>query len=76
MGATEEAAKTAGNFMEIMKSQPLSLALVVMNILLLALLWSVYRSADEARQAEMNMIFKAQSDMQMLLSKCVVPDKA
>ncbi len=76
MGTTEEAAKAAGSFMEIMKSQPLSLALVIMNLFLLGLLWSVYRSADEARAAEMALIFKAQSDMQMLLSKCVVPDKA
>lgn len=75
MGAIEETSKAAGSFMEIMKSQPLSLALVIMNILLLALLWSVYRSADEARAAEMSLIFKAQSDMQLLLSRCVVPDK-
>ena len=71
----QEAGKAVGSFMEIMKSQPLSLALVVMNVLLLALLWSVYKGADEARQAEMTMIFKAQSDMQTLLSRCVVPEK-
>ncbi len=73
MGTTEEAGKAVNSFLDIMKSQPLSLALVVMNILLLMLLWSVYNSADKARQDEMSMIFKAQSDMQILLSRCVVP---
>ena len=73
MGATEEAGKAVGSFMDIMKGQPLALALVIVILVLLALLWSTYRSADEARQAEMTMIFKAQNDMQVLLSKCVVP---
>ena len=73
MGATEEAGKAVGSFMEIMKTQPVMLALVGVIFFQGVLLWSVYRSADEARQTEMTMIFKAQSDMQVLLSKCVVP---
>ncbi len=74
MGATEEASKAVGSFMESMKSQPLSMALVILNVALMLLLWKVYSRADEMRQAQMQMIFGAQKDMQVLLSKCVVPN--
>ena len=74
-GTVEEASKAIGSFMDVMKAQPLSLALVVMNVFLLFVLWSVYSKADEARQTQMKMIFDSQAQMQVLLSKCVVPDK-
>jgi hypothetical protein len=73
MGATEETAKAASGFMEAMKGQPLSLALVVMNICLMGLMWKVYTKADETRQAQMKMIFEAQREVQQLLVKCVIP---
>ena len=38
-GITEEVGKQVGGFMDIMRSQPLSLALVVMNFLLVAFLF-------------------------------------
>ncbi len=74
MGATEEATKAVGSFMDSMKSQPLSLALVILNVALMFLLYQVYTKADSAREAQMQLIFAAQKDMQVLLSKCVVPN--
>ena len=38
-GITEEVGRQVGGFMDIMRSQPLSLALVVMNVLLVAFLF-------------------------------------
>lgn len=74
MSATDEAGKAVSGFVDAMKSQPLSLALVVMNICLMALMWKVYTKADETRQAQMKMIFDAQKEVQQLLVRCVIPD--
>ncbi len=74
MGASEEASKAVGSFFDSLKTQPLSLALVVLNLALMGLLYLVFTKVDEARQAQMEMIFGAQKDMQVLLSKCVVPN--
>lgn len=69
-----ETGKAVSGFLDVMKTQPLSLMLGVMNVGLLYVLLSVYSKADEARHAQMAMIFKSQSEMQVLLSRCVVPD--
>jgi hypothetical protein len=74
MGVSEEGGKAVGGFFDAMKGQPLSLALVVMNICLMALMWKVYTKADETRQAQMSMIFAAQKEVQQLLVRCVIPD--
>ena len=69
-GATEEAGKAAGMFMSIMKDQPLSLALVVMNCLLLAIFFYVIRTATEVRHQEMDRVFAAQAETNKLLFNC------
>lgn len=74
-GPVEEAGKTAGLFMQIMKDQPLSLALVIMNIALLALFWYIARTQSELRSHDIELIFKQQKDVQELLSKCIIPDR-
>lgn len=71
MGTTEEASKAVGSFFDIMKTQPLSLALVIMNLALLWILWSNI----ERGQEELKMMYSAQATTQQLLSHCVVPDK-
>jgi hypothetical protein len=70
-GGVEEAGKAAGLFMQIMKDQPLSLALVVMNCLLLAIFFYVIRTATEVRHKEMERIFAAQVETNKLLYNCV-----
>ena len=74
MGAVEETGKAIGGFIDVMKHQPLSLALVAMNLALMGLIYVVAIKAGEARQQQMTMIFKAQSEIQQLLARCVVPD--
>lgn len=70
-GAAEEAGKAAGIFMGIFREQPLSLALVIMNILLLALFFYVAQIATANRAHEIQMIFDAQKEVQQLLYNCI-----
>ena len=70
-GPAEEVGKVTGTFMQIMKDQPLSLALVVMNVMLLALFYYVIQTATGVRQKEMDRIFAAQSETNKLLYNCV-----
>lgn len=74
-GVGEEVGKAAGTFMQIMKDQPLSLALAVMNMLLLGLFFYVIQTATGVRQKEMDRIFEAQSETNKLLFNCVPSDR-
>lgn len=69
-GPSEEVGKAAGLFFQIMKDQPLSLALVIMNILLLALFFYVTHIATSNRQREFEMVLAAQKEVQQLLFQC------
>ena len=57
---TEEVSKQVGGFMEIMKMQPLSLALVVMNFLLVAFLFYSNSQVLTQRQNALDQIVKWQ----------------
>lgn len=70
-GAPEEVGKAVGSFMDTMKSQPLALALVVMNVGLLVLLYYVASTSAAWREKEFTMIMQSQKDAQILLSQCV-----
>ena len=58
--------KAAAGIVDSLKSQPLSLALVIMNVALLALFYVIVKSA-EARQ---NVLADQQTKFVELLSKC------
>lgn len=70
-GITEEVGRQVGGFMDIMRSQPLSLALVLMNVLLVAFLF--YSGAQTlAQRADMtNLIVAWQRDTDKLMASCV-----
>lgn len=70
-GISEEVGKATGVFMTIMKDQPLSLALVIMNVLLLGLFFYVIQTATNVRHKEMDRIFEAQAETNKLLFNCV-----
>ena len=55
MNAIEEGGKAAAGFIEAMKTQPLALALVACNVLLLALFFYVIKVADHTRDQLMEM---------------------
>ncbi len=70
MGATEEAGKAVGSFVDVMRSQPLSLALVVMNIGLMLLMYMLWTAAEDHRNKQMELIFSSQREVQLLLARC------
>ena len=74
-GAIEEGAKAAGTFMSIMKEQPLSLALVIMNGALIALIWWTVVEQAKLRNHDLELYFEHQKETALLLSKCIVPPK-
>ena len=55
-GITEEVGKQVGGFMDIMRSQPLSLALVMMNVLLIVFLFYSNSQTLTQRQAAVDQI--------------------
>ena len=65
-GAIEEGGKAAAGFIEAMKTQPLALALVACNVLLLALFFYVIKVADHNRDQLMEM----QKETQKMLYRC------
>jgi len=71
-GPVEEVGKVASGFVESLKQQPLSLALVVMNFALLGLLYYVAGMAAGAREREVSLVYADQKEIRELLSKCVV----
>jgi len=74
-GPVEEVGKATGTFMEIMRQQPLALALVFMNVALLALFFYIAKVAGENRTHEFERVLIAQKEVNELLAKCVVPLK-
>lgn len=69
-GAVEEVGKATGLFVQVMKDQPLSLALVLMNVLLLGLFFYVAHIATGNRAKEFEMILQSQKEVQQLLYNC------
>lgn len=73
-GPVEEAGKVAGTFMDIMRAQPLSLALVIMNLALLAFFWVILDRVDSHGRQRDAQLLADQKEIRELLSKCIVPD--
>ncbi len=74
-GPTEEGIKVAGGFVDALKQQPLSLALVVMNLSLLWFSWMILSSVAKQTEAEVNLLYTDNKQVRDLLSKCVVPER-
>jgi hypothetical protein len=63
-GPVEEAGKAAASFMDSLKSQPLSLALVVMNMALLGLIYFALVKQADVRSRDL-------ASIHTLLSQCI-----
>ena len=72
-GPVEEVGKVTNTFMEIMRAQPLSLALVIMNIGLLVVFWLILTTVAENNKLREHELFEQQKHTSELLSRCVVP---
>ena len=72
--ADSERAKNLGVFMGIMREQPLSLALVVMNFVLLGYLFYAGSSSLSQRQETTAAIVRWQEATDKLMASCVSGD--
>ena len=70
-GITEEVGKQVGGFMDIMRSQPLSLALVMMNVLLVAFLFYSNSQVLTQRRQALDQIVAWQRGTDKLMASCV-----
>jgi hypothetical protein len=75
MGVTDEVGKVTTGFVDSMKTQPLSLALVVMNLALLGLFYIIATTLAEQRRHEIDALHQEQKETRELLSRCVVPQR-
>jgi len=72
-GAVEETAKLAGGFMDALKREPLSLALVVMNLAMLAFFYFLLTTVAAQREREIGLLYTDKKEVRELLARCVVP---
>lgn len=73
-GIPEEAGKTANAFIEAMKTQPLALALCVMNMGLLAIGYFFLTKVYEQRQLDQAALYREHQQTQEILKSCVHVD--
>ena len=66
----EEGGKVATSFIDAMKSQPLSLALVIMNMTRLAFLYFYGVATNEQRKRELELLYQNRSEVAQLLARC------
>lgn len=70
-GPIEEGAQTARSFIDALKDQPLSLALVIMNLCLLGFLYYTGITASNERKIEMNLLYENRKYVTDMLASCV-----
>ena len=68
--ATGEA---VGGFFDAMKREPIVLALCLMNFLLIAFAYYQNASFNTQRTDNVKLFVQVQTDVQKLLSQCIVP---
>jgi hypothetical protein len=73
-GAIEEVGKAADTFMSALKHEPISLALVVMNVCLLLFFYVMITTIAKHRSREMDLLYADKKETAELLAKCVVPE--
>lgn len=72
--ALEEGAKAARSFLDALKDQPLSLALVVMNCALIGYIYYQGVAANQERKAELNLLYQNRREVALLLTGCHWPE--
>ena len=70
----EQVARAAAGFFDALKGQPLSLALVVMNIGLLGYLYYQGITDDKFRTNELELLYRNRREVAVLLTRCNWPE--
>ena len=71
MGA--EGAKAVSGFVKVFQNEPLSLALVAMNICLMAFFYFLLTTVAAQREREIGLLYADKKEVRDMLAKCVVP---
>lgn len=74
-GAVEEVGKATGSFIDALKREPLSLALVAMNLSLLGFFWLILNAVAAQREREINLLYEDKKEVRELIAKCIVPER-
>lgn len=69
-GPVEEAGQTARTFMDIMRGQPLVLALCIMNLALLGLIYWERTAAEHERTEGLRLLYENRKYVGDLLAHC------
>jgi hypothetical protein len=72
-GPIEETAKVAHSLIDVWRSQPLALALIVLSFALVGLLYYQSSAFTVQRRENAALFIKLQAEVQQLLARCVVP---
>jgi hypothetical protein len=72
-GPVEEAGQTARSFVDALKGQPATLALIVANAAMLVFMFYALSKAAQFRDSLLNQQFVYQREVSLLLAKCIVP---
>ena len=72
-GPVEEVGKVATGIVSALASQPLALALVIMNLCLLGLFYLIMDRTDRHNLAREEAARLEQKEIRELMSKCIVP---
>lgn len=75
MGVGETTEKVALGFMDSLKKEPLSLALVAMNLCLLLFFYVILNRVADQRREEIGLLYADKKEVRDLLSKCIVPPR-
>ena len=73
MGPVDSAEKIVLSWTDALKREPLSLALVLMNLALLAFFYFLLMTVAAQREREIKLLYEDKAATRELLAKCVVP---
>jgi hypothetical protein len=76
MGVGDQAGKVASGVLDVMKSQPLVLGLLLVIFALVGLLYFQSTQFNEQRAENVKLFIGVQGEVQKLLSQCIVPPPA
>ena len=74
-GVAEGGVQIATGFMESLKREPLSLALVAMNLCLLLFFYVILVRVADQRKEEIGLLYADKKEVRELLARCVVPPR-
>lgn len=72
-GIAEQTGKAVHSFLDIMRAQPLALALVIMNFALIGFVYFQSATFTSQRKDNIALFVDIQREVQKLLSQCIVP---